>query len=669
MSATQHRSVCPYDCPDTCGLLVTVEDGRAVKVSGDPEHPFTRGTLCPKMNRYHDTVHSPRRLTRPLERSGPKGAGMFREISWEAAVDKIRRRWQEIISGPGAEAILPYSYAGTMGLVQRNAGHPFFHRLGASLLDRTICAPAKGLGWEAVMGRTPAPHPDTVRQSDLVILWGTNAAATNIHFLNGVRAAVKQGAKVWLVETYQTPTAAFAHQTFLVRPGSDGALALGIMHLLEREGYCDKAFLRNRAQGFEALREQVLPDYPPQAVSRITGLAVEVLEKMARDLARAHAPFISIGSGLSRYGNGAMTVRAIVTLPALLGAYAKPGGGCFAGTTTGGAFAMDVLLREDFIGGRPRTINMNQLGQTLTALDEPPVASLYVYHSNPAAVAPDQNQVLRGLAREDLFTVVHERFMTDTAAFADIVLPACSSLETSDIYRAYGHYCIQRTRPVIPPVGQSKSNWEVFCMLAAAMGFDEPFFRLSAEEMIEQILAVPRHLRTGIDMQAFNAGKGVELRVDPAAGRYATPSGRIEILNPLLDEPLPVYRPPQGGNGPLCLMTAPTLYALNASFYERDDLRARQGGMHLKMNPGDAAARNLVDGRRVVAFNALGEVTFLLKCTPKVPAGVVVAEGVWWLEFAPGSRSVNALTSQRLTDRGRGSTFYDNRVDVRAAGP
>ncbi len=667
MPATQHRSVCPYDCPDTCGLLVTVENGRAVKVSGDPEHPFTRGTLCPKMNRYPDTVHSPRRLTHPLERKGSKGSGEFREISWEAAIDKISRRWQDIIALLGAEAILPYSYAGTMGLVQRNAGHPFFHRLGASLLDRTICAPAKGLGWEAVMGRTPAPHPDTVRRSDLVILWGTNAAATNIHFLKGVQAAARQGARVWLIETYHTPTAAFTQRTFLVRPGSDGALALGLMHLLARDGHCDKAFLNGQVQGFEALRDQVLPAYPPQTVSRITGLAVEILEEMARDLARSRAPFISIGSGLSRYGNGAMTVRAIVALPALLGAYGKPGGGCFVGTTTGEAFAMDLLLREDFISGRPRTINMNQLGQALTCSDEPPVASLYVYHANPAAVAPDQNQVLRGLARDDLFTVVHERFMTDTAAYADIILPACSSLETSDIYRSYGHYCIQRTRPVIPPIGQSKSNWEVFCLLAEAMGFGEPFFHLNAEEMIEQILTVPRPMRAGIDMQAFNAGKGVELNVDLTAGRYATPTGRIEILNPALGQPLPVYQPPHGGDGPLCLMTAPSLYALNASFYERDDLRRKQGSMKLMMNPEDVNARHLTDGQRVIVFNALGEVEFFLKCTQKVPSGVAVAEGVWWLEFAPGKRSVNALTSQRLTDQGRGSTFYDNRVDVRAA--
>jgi anaerobic selenocysteine-containing dehydrogenase len=667
MPATQHRSVCPYDCPDTCGLLVTVENGRAVKVQGDPEHPFTRGSLCPKMNRYQETVHSPRRLTQPLVRSGPKGSGKFREITWEAAIDEIVRRWRQIIATWGPEAILPYSYAGTMGLVQRNAGHPFFHRLGASLLDRTICAPAKDLGWQAVMGRTPALHPDTVRDSDLVILWGSNAAATNIHFLKGVRAAARQGAKVWLIETYHTPTAEAADRTFLVRPGSDGALALGLMHLLQRDGRCDLDFLHAHAQGFEALCEQVLPGYSPQAVSRVTGVPEAVLEEMAAELAGARAPFISIGSGLSRYGNGAMTVRTIAVLPALLGAWGKRGGGCFAGTSTGAAFAMDRLLREDLIKGSPRTINMNQLGRALTALDDPPVAGLYVYHGNPAAVTPDQNQVLRGLAREDLFTVVHERFMTDTAAYADIVLPAASSLETSDIYRSYGHYCIQRTRPVIPAVGQSKSNREVFSLLADAMGFDEPVFRRSAEEMIAELMALPHPWRAGLDMAAFDAGKAVELNVDAVDGRFDTPSGRIEILNPALEQPLPVYRPPHGGDRPLGLMTAPSLYALNASFYERDDLRRKQGGMRLMMNPGEAAARGLADSQRVIAYNDLGEVPFHLQCTPRVPAGVVVAEGVWWLEFAPGSRGVNALTSQRLTDRGRGSTFYDNRVEVRSA--
>lgn len=669
MAGTIMRSVCPYDCPDTCGLLVEVEDGRATRVSGDPEHPFTRGTLCPKMLHYERTVHSPLRLTTPLVRSGPKGSGTFRPIGWDEAIGLITDRWREIIAAHGPEAILPYSYAGTMGLVQRNSGHPFFHRLGASRLARTICSPAKDAGWQAVMGETPAPHPDTVAKSDLVILWGINAAATSIHFLHGVREAKKRGARVWLIDTYETPTAAAADRTILVRPGSDGALALGMMHLLARDGRLDREFIASHVQGFEEFASRILHLYPPERVSLLTGLTVPVIEDLAAAYGRAKFPFIRLGSGLSRYGNGAMTVRTIATLPALVGAYGKEGAGCFCGVSTGGAFALAEVTREDFMEKPTRIVNMNRLGHALTELSDPPVMGLYVYHSNPAAVTPDQNAVLRGLARDDLFTVVHERFMTDTARYADIVLPATSSLEQSDIYRSYGTYCIQRARPAIPAVGESRSNWEVFSLLADAMGFHEPFFRQSADGLIDHLLAIPRPFREGIDTVSLAEGKGVELRLPAVAPPFATPSGKVEILNHREPEPFPRYIPTheEEGEFPLRLMTAPTLFALNASFYEQEELRDKQGRMELQMNPVDAAARGLTNGEEVTAFNRLGEVVFILAVTSKVPAGVVVAEGVWWLAHTPGSRSVNALVSQRLTDRGEGSTFYDNRVEVRGS--
>ena len=662
------RSVCPYDCPDTCGLLVEVEGGKAVNVSGDPEHPFTRGTLCVKMNHYEKTVHSPLRLTTPLIRSGPKGCGQFRAASWQEAIREIADRWERIIGQYGAEAILPYSYAGTMGLIQRNAGHPFFHRLGASRLDRTICSPAKEAGWKAAMGDTAAPHPDEAAESDLVILWGINAVATNIHFLHGVRKAKEKGAAVWLIETYETPTSSFADRIFLVRPGSDGALALGLMHLLVRDNLIDRDFLAAHVQGFEKLKKEILPDFPPEKVRSLTGLRRETLEFMAKAFGNARAPFIRIGSGLSRYGNGAMSTRAIVCLPALVGAYRKKGGGCFASTSTAGAFAMEEILREDFMTKPTRIINMNQLGEALNRLDNPPVQSLYVYHSNPAAIAPDQNQVLRGLAREDLFTVVHERFMTDTARYADILLPSTSSLEHSDLYRSYGTYCIQRAKPAIPPVGESKSNREVFGLLAEAMGFSEPSFRQTADDFIDHVLSIPTPLREGIDQKSFAAGKAVEIPLQPdAKAQVKTPSGKIEILNPKDPHPLPCYLSPHGGDYPFRLMTAPSVYALNSSFRERDDLLSREEAMFLKMNPGDAQVKSLKDGDRVSAFNQLGEVSFILQVTPQAPPGVVVAEGVWWLDHCPGPRSINALTSQRLTDRGAGSTFYDNTVDVRLA--
>ncbi|MDP2969706.1 MAG: molybdopterin-dependent oxidoreductase, partial [Deltaproteobacteria bacterium] len=379
MSRKIKRSVCPYDCPDACGLLIEVVEGKAVKVKGDPDHPFTRGTLCPKMNRYQDTVHSPLRLTRPLLRRGEKGAGRFHPISWEEAIGRIVDRWQTIINDFGAEAILPYSYAGTMGLIQRNAGHPFFFRLGASRLERTICSPAKEAGWQAVMGNTPAPHPDEVAESDLVILWGINAIATNIHFLHGVKKARRKGAAVWLIDTYKTLTSSVVGQTYIVRPGSDGALALGLMHLLVRHGLINNDFLAAHVQGFEELKEKILPDFPPEKVSRLTGLSPETLESMAKAYGRAKAPFIRLGSGLSRYGNGAMTIRTIVCLPALVGAYGKRGAGCFTGTSTVEAFAMNDILREDFMTKKTRIVNMNRLGWALNEIQDPPIQSLYVY--------------------------------------------------------------------------------------------------------------------------------------------------------------------------------------------------------------------------------------------------------------------------------------------------
>ena len=660
------RSVCPYDCPDSCGLLVEVAEGKAVRVSGDPEHPFTRGTLCPKMNHYEKTVHSPLRLTTPLARTGPKGSGQFQPLSWAEAVGRIAARWKEIIGKYGAEAILPYSYAGTMGLVQRNSGHPFFHRLGASRLDRTICAPAKEAGWKAVMGNTAAPHPDELAASDLVILWGINAVATNIHQLHAVREAKKKGAQVWLVDTYETPTAGMADRTFVIHPASDGALALGIMHVLVRENLLDHDFLSASVQGFNELKGKILPDMTPERVGSLTGLSAETIESIARAFGKARAPFIRIGAGLSRYGNGGMNVRSIVCLPALVGAWGKKGGGAFVGTSTAGAFAMPEITREDFMAGEPRMVNMNQLGHALNHLGNPPIQSLYVYHSNPASITPDQNQVLKGLAREDLFTVVHERFMTDTARYADIVLPSTSSLEHSDIYRAYGNYCIQQVKSAIPPVGESKSNWGVFSLLARAMGFPEPFFRQSADDLIRHVLSIPAPLRKGIDEKAFAAGKAVEIPLSEGyKTQYKTPSGKLEILNPKEAHPLPCYLPPHGGKESYRLMTAPSLYALNSSFREREDLRTQDKAMFLQMNPGDAREKGLKDGERVSAFNDLGEVSFILQVTPNVPPGVVVAAGVWWLEHCPGRRSVNALTSQRLTDMGRGSTLYDNTVDVK----
>ena len=666
------RSACPHDCPDTCGLLVDVEGGRAIAVRGDPDHPWSRGSLCAKVSRYDATVHAPTRLVTPLLRRGRKGEGDFREASWDEAIALVAARWKEIVSAHGAEAILPYSYAGTMGLVQRNAGHAFFHALGASRLDRTICSPAKDAGWKAVMGDTVAPDPEEAAESDLVVLWGVDAAATNIHFLPRAKAARAAGGRVLLVETYETRTARAADRVYLVRPGSDGALALGVMHVLARDALVDREFVRAHVQGFEELAREILPEWTPERTSAATGLAPAEVVELATALGRARAPFFNVGSGLSRYGNGAMNVRAIVCLPALLGAWGRRGGGLLCSTSSSQAFDMRQVTREDLQPRPTRIVNMNRLGHALTELSAPRVMSLYVYSSNPAAVAPDQNAVLAGLAREDLFTVVHERFPTDTARWADVLLPATSSFEHPDLYRSYGHYAIQRTRAVIPPVGQSKPNWEVFQLLAAAMGLADPFFRLTADDLIERLLAEPAPMRESLDRAALDAGRPVKLCLPPDAKlRFRTPSGKVEILNPRLEHPLPRALPTHSAREdaaryPLRLMTAPSLYGLNSSFMtEREDLRSKAGEMSLRMGPRDASERGLRHGELVEAVNDLGHVLFRLDVSEEVPAGVVIAPGVRRREDARGERTINALTSQRLTDEGGGSTFYDNVVEVR----
>ncbi|KUO72084.1 MAG: formate dehydrogenase [Desulfosporosinus sp. BRH_c37] len=668
MNSELKRSVCPYDCPDACGLLVEVVDGQAVKVMGDPEHPFTKGTLCPKMLHYERTVHSPQRLTQPLQRIGEKGTGQYKPISWDEAIQVITDRWQGIRAQYGAEAILPYSYAGTMGTVQRNCGEGFFHRLGASRLDRTICSSSKSYGWASVMGDTLAPHPDEVEKSDFILLWSTNLLATNLHLMYYVREAKKRGATVWLVDTYENPTAQIVDKVMLVRPGSDGALALGIMHILDREGWIDQEFMDKYVQGFEQLRSEVLPDYPPAKVSQITGIEVRLLEEMAVRYGKAHAPFIVLGSGLCRYGNGAMTVRTITCLPALVGAWSKPGGGLLASISTGKAFHTDRVTREDLLKEPTRVVNMNQLGNALTELSNPPIMSLFVYHSNPAVVAPDQTMIIKGLMREDLFTVVHERFMTDTARYADIILPATSSLEHSDIYRSYGHYGIQRAAAVIPPVGESISNWEVFQLLAQAMGFEEFFFNQTADDLINRLINPPTPWLKSVDLAKLQAGRPVELSLpENYKTTFLTPSAKIELYNPKDAQPLPNYFEPYGDDAPFYLMSTPSLYSLNSSFNERPDLLSKKEAAYLQMNVKDAENKNLQDGQKVIAFNERGEVQFILKLTTKVPVGVVVTEGLFCKEQALGEHTVNALTSQRLTDRAAGSTLYDVKVDVRLA--
>lgn len=658
-----YRSVCPFDCPDACGLLVHVKDGKAVKVQGDPAHPFTRGALCRKMVHYEDIVHSPQRLQTPLLRAGAKGEGVFVPITWQEAVARIADKWKAIIAAFGAEAILPYSAGGNMGLIQRSAGHPFFYTLGASRLERTICAPALEYGWKSVMGDTPGTSPLEAKHSDVIVLWGINAAVTNHHFLLDVQAAKQNKAKVWLIDTYRTPSAKLADRVVVIRPGTDAALALGLMHILFRDHLTDEQFLAAKTEGYDELRQYVLTEYSPDVVSSITGVPINDIEELAAAYGRARAPFIRLGCGLSRYKNGAATVRAITCLPALTGAWSKQGGGLLARSFAPNLFDMSVITREDFQTKPTRLFNINRLGSVLKETVNP-VMSLYVYSGNPAATAPDQNAILKGLARDDLFTIVHERFLTDTANYADLVLPATTSLEQSDIYRAAGHFVVQRAKQVIPAVGQAKSNWQVFSLLAEAMGFTDPFFSQTEDQLVEDVLLPASDWWNDEQAAALKSGDSVEL---PLAAdyktTYRTPSGKIRLTNPQEPDALPRYYPSYGGPEEYWFVSSPDSRLLNSSFNEQ--LPPGAETMILQMNPQDADRNELADGQAVKAFNKQGEARFTLRVTETVPPGIVVSEGVWSLGNAQGGRSVNALTCQRLTDQANGSTFYDNKVFVR----
>ena len=664
-------SVCPYDCPDCCGLLITVEDGKAVCVAGDPEHAFTRGTLCPKMAHYERTVHSAKRIMTPLKRVGQKGEGRFSPIGWDEAIEEIARRWHGIIKEYGAEAILPYSYAGTMGTIGYSAGHALFYALGATSLDRTICAPAKSRGYRDVMGATLPTAPQEAQHSDMIVLWSISMLATDIHFRHDIEMARKRGAKVYCIDTYRTKTADYADAFLCPRPGTDGALALAILHVLVQDDLADRAFLKEYVQGADELEQKVLPHYTLEAAAAITGVPAAAIRAFAHAYGNARAPFIRLGSGQSRYTNGAMTSRLITCLPAFVGAYAKKGGGLLTSASGSHAFDKNIIRRPDLEQRGVRHINMCELGRALNDPDlTPPIKALYIYSSNPACTAPDQNQVLRGLQREDLFTVVHERFLTDTTRYADIVLPATTSLESEDLYYSYGHYTIQRARAVIPPVGESKSNWQTARLLAKAMHLTDPIFDQTEEDLVEALIASTKKAwplpLSSEALQKLRDCLPVDLPLpEDYKLHFATPSGKIEIKNPRCQPPLPDYLPPHKNSEPFHLINAPDMRILDSSFNERDEL-TRDGIMTLLIHPEDAAARGLQDGDPVRARNQRGHAHFTLKLSDCVNRGTLVTEGVWWQAYTKDGNT-NRLTSMRLTDKDGGSTFYDVSIDIEKA--
>jgi anaerobic selenocysteine-containing dehydrogenase len=673
------HSVCALDCPDYCSLLVTVENGRGVKLRGDPRHPVTRGFLCGKVAQYLEREYSPARLLHPLRRAGAKGEGRFERISWDDALDAIAARLKAVAAEFGPEAILPYSYAGTMGFLN-GAGmdHRFFHRLGASRLDRTICSTAGMAGMTEALGLRYATEPEQFRHSRLIIAWGANILGTNVHLWPFIVEARRQGAKFYVIDPHRNRTAAAADKHFAIHPGSDTALALAMMHVIVGENLHDADYIARHTEGFDVLRERVRA-WTPQRAAELTGLASEEIVQLAREYATVRPAAIRLNYGIQRSDRGAMAVRTVALLPALTGSWKDIGGGLQLSTSQSFHLNRAGLERPDLqqraLGREARLVNMSEIGAALNTLDKPPVMALVVYNSNPAATAADQNDVLRGLRREDLFTVSLEQFQTDTADYADIVLPATTFLEHTDLYFAYGHYYLQLARPALPAPGEAKSNVEIFRLLAERMGFDDHCFRESEDDMIRTLLDSPHPFVVGITLEELERDHFVRLRLpEPfqpfAAGGFGTPDGKCHFRAETLD-----YAPPvesrHGDPGlrelyPLELISPKADDGMSSTFGNRDAVDRDTAA--LRLNAVDAGARGIRASDQVRVYNARGSCVFVARVDETVRPGVVCAPSVRWGKRSPGGRSANALTSARLTDAGGAPTFYSCLVQVERIG-
>jgi len=680
------RGACPHDCPDTCALLTTVENGRAIEVRGAPDHPATAGVLCTKVARYLDRTYSDQRLLHPMKRVGKKGEGRFARISWDEALETIATRFAEIArSADGPQAIVPYSYAGTMGLLQGSSmDRRFFHRLGASLLDRTICASAGKAGWGAAIGASVGMDVEQFENSRLIVIWGSNAVTSNLHFWTRAQEAKRRGAKLIAIDPYRSVTAEKCHEHIALLPGTDGALALGVMHVLIAEELLDRDYIDRYTLGFTELAARAA-EWSPQRVAQTCGIEAAQVTGLARDLGTIKPAAIRVNYGMQRVRGGGNAVRAIACLPALVGAWRHPAGGALLSSS--GTFPVDqaALERPDLIAGAPRTINMSAIGDALLDAADPPIKAIYVYNSNPVAVAPESSKVRRGFARDDLFVVVHEIFQTDTADFADILLPATTQLEQTDVHLSYGHLYAVANNPAIAPLGEALPNTEVFRRLAARMGFSEPCFADSDDAMARQAWRRTDPRAADLDWDALKKDGWRRLALPAihapfAQGNYPTPSGKCEFWSAtqqaLGEDPLPAYLPPRESAAsnpdlaktyPLAFISPPARNFLNSSFANLPQFVAEEKTPKLDLHPLDAAARGLHEGDVVRIRNDRGSFTAALRVTDRARPGVAVAPSIWWQKLAPDGRNANAVTSQALTDMGRAATFYDCLVEVERA--
>src|SRR6266581_2620262 len=696
------HAACPHDCPDACGVLITVEGGRATKSQGDPSHPITRGFLCAKVAKYLDRVYSPDRVFYPMRRVCAKGASHkksqdFERITWDGALDEIAQRFQAIIRDFGSEAILPYSYGGTLGILNNaSMDRRFFHRLGASQLNRTICATAGGDALISVVGRKLGTEPEQFRHSKYIIAWGANIHGTNVHLWPFIEEARRDGAQLVVIDPYKTRTARCADWYLPINPGTDAALAMGMMHVIIAQDLYDHDYVERHTLGFPQLCARVR-DFTPERVSQWTGIAPHDIVRLARDYATQRPAVIRVNYGVQRSENGGMATRAIAMLPCITGSWKEVGGGLQLSTSGAYGLNRDALERPDLMVhslSRPaRTVNMVELGTALNTLPDPPIQALFVYNSNPAAVCPNHNEVVRGLRRPDLFTVVHEQFFTDTTDYADIVLPATTFFEHKELQTAYGHYYLQMSHQAIEPPGECRSNVELFRALAEHMGFKDECFKDSVDQMMDGALASENpwlrainrdrleregHVRLSFEEPRGDQGsKKFSFFLPFAKGNFATPSGKAELYSESIKaqglDPMVEYRPPgESRHGvefesfPLELLARKADNFLNSTFSNLPVTQQMEEIGLLEMNGTDARARGIADGDRVRAFNRRGDIVLTARVDGAVQPGVVSAK-LFWAKLSAGGKNINVLTSEKLTDLGNSATFYSVLVEVELA--
>ena len=686
------HGACPHDCPDCCALETEVDEhGRAVCVRGRADHPITRGWLCAKVNRYLDRVYHPERILYPMRRVGPKGSGEFARITWEEAIAEITVRWRDIISQQGAECILPYSYAGTLGLVNGAVTDSrFWNRLGACRLERAICGHAAEEAVLLTVGGRLAPSPEMLLRSKLVLIWGSNPASTAPHIMPFLRQAQRNGTRVVVIDPIHTLTARSADQHIQPYPGTDAALALSLMHVIVEEGLHRPEWIAAHTLGWERLLERIMK-FPPERAAQLTGLSIETIVDLARSYAMTTPALLRVTDGINRHTNGGQTVRTLACLPALTGQYGLPGGGLMYSTSDWLKWDKAAVTHSNDPACPPesRTLNMNRLGSILTGEANPPIASLFVYNANPVASSPNAGKIVEGLMRADLFTVVHELFETDTARYADILLPATSQLEHVDLHKPYGHLSLQYNMPAIAPLGEAKSNWDVMRALAASMGFDDAWLKEDANEVIRSVLeatAQSNPLLAGITLERLQVEGSIPLTIPAeqqvpfANGIFHTPSGKVEFYSEQAAakgyDPVPCWEPEvESGveesaqhlaDSRLPLLCPAAHHFVSSTFGNQERMIAREGAPTLRIHPRDAESRGIHHGQLVRVSNERGECYLVADVTGDVRPGVLATTTVWWPKFSPDKRNVNWTTSDRLADFNGGSTFYTNMVAVEA---